>query len=72
MTKPETCGDCGYFAPTDAAHGVCHRRAPGPLSSVDSARPAAWACWPLVAVDDWCGEFKSHSETTVEPADDPA
>ena len=57
------CADCRYFDPTlgnNETQGVCRRRAPAPEPRLvqavlqyddDTAR------WPIVLVDEWCGEF---------------
>jgi hypothetical protein len=45
-------------------HGECRRHAPPALSILNSEYED-WnhsAVWPLVAVYNWCGEFKRHDQ----------
>lgn len=50
------CIDCEYAEPVILPDGMlrCRRYAPGPIAG--GAEPAG-AAWPIVAPEDWCGEF---------------
>jgi hypothetical protein len=58
-----TCADCRY---QDFRHGLrtCRRHSPRPgLQQHDEALPRAEVAWPIVEMDDWCGE---HEPVSVE------
>ncbi|MHA2068753.1 MAG: hypothetical protein ACXABY_30685 [Candidatus Thorarchaeota archaeon] len=66
-----TCIDCRFFERQDS---TCRkyppRLAPGWETKAKDGSVIPLAVWPLVAVDDWCGEFKEklgHKETEPCP-----
>ena len=46
------CNTCAFF---NEAKSQCRRNAPTPSSETETNA----AHWPVVASDDWCGEYKS-------------
>ena len=63
MDNPESdlpsCASCAWFDHYWSDEGFCRRNAPiGRLDFADN-RPALRAFWPVVAVCDWCGEYKA-------------
>jgi len=57
------CEGCEWFACSDE---TCRKHAPRAELHVDRPyyRPAYW---PLVAVDDWCGEFEAKESLRERP-----
>jgi NAD-dependent dihydropyrimidine dehydrogenase PreA subunit len=59
---PQTCGGCRYFKPVWSGWGECHRFPPVVVWAIinregcQQSEPTTTR--PLVAVDDFCGEFK--------------
>ncbi len=58
--QPE-CQNCKFFRKFNTEYygientiGRCHRYAPRPTSERDAE---SWG-WPIVSVDDWCGDFQ--------------
>jgi hypothetical protein len=63
MTKAR-CDACGYFTLVTGVEGTCRRAAPRPGPAADAAAVG----WPVVRVDDWCGEYyPSAAALTGEP-----
>lgn len=55
MNNPNSvCENC-YFLKPDTME--CRRRAPDPAAEVRGGASVVNAVWPIVANDDWCGEF---------------
>jgi len=56
------CRYCRFFSPEPpragekVKFGRCHRYAPGPCTDM-----SRHGYWPLVRIDDWCGEFRDKS-----------
>jgi hypothetical protein len=53
------CRDCSFFGRVDANVGVCHRSPP----------PSNGDTRPVVACDDWCGEFKAERRSYGQATD---
>ncbi len=49
------CRRCKFHNAKTGEYGDCRRHAPKPTSVPN------WE-WPLVAADDWCGEFRPDAE----------
>ena len=76
MTDPlaaARCWDCRFGAGDADGRFICRRRSPVPRYQVtwydrngprdeDKHLEAAFAIWPQVALDDWCGEFQLIAE----------
>jgi hypothetical protein len=64
-TESPNCEDCRFFDAVVDTHGECRRYAPRVQFERNHNRPKevwlknAYAIWPFVAPDDWCGEFSS-------------
>lgn len=53
-----TCKDCKYQALKDGVL-TCRRNAPKPgLKQHEEAMPKIEVIWPIVKMDDWCGEHE--------------
>ena len=50
MKENFKCNQCGFFELTDLMVGDCRRSAP------------EQGGWPMVEVDDWCGDFEPSQE----------
>jgi hypothetical protein len=63
MKPPETCATCKYALPVpghETAAVFCRRYAPRALSETRPTPAQAtphFADFPIVAADNWCGEF---------------
>jgi hypothetical protein len=66
MSEPYCC-DCKYFESDDMKRrrpsffGSCHRHAPVPCTRVNRNHLFRIAYWPLVSLNDWCGNFEPRS-----------
>ena len=62
-----SCSTCRFFEPGDP-DGECRRHAPRVQFERNYNIPkkqwlrSAYAIWPLVDLDDWCGEFDRSVE----------
>jgi hypothetical protein len=62
-TEPPNCQDCRFFEVVEDTHGECRRHAPRVQFERNHNQPKAvwlknaYAIWPFVAPDDWCGEY---------------
>jgi hypothetical protein len=67
VSDDATCSNCRFFEP-DSSAGACRRYAPRVQfernHNIKKKRwlQMAYAIWPLVAPDDWCGEHTSIAE----------
>lgn len=50
------CADCKFFEKSDEDFGTCRRYAPRPKSG--AAGTICFAQWPIVEVEERCGEFE--------------
>ena len=57
---PENCRQCRFLQLDHARNeaGYCRRYPPVLIGGDDEAM----FCFPIVAVDEWCGEFKAVSQ----------
>jgi hypothetical protein len=61
--KNMSCGTCRYALSMDQFMAECHRNAP-----CHRQQNISIPCWPIVRLDDWCGEYhageygKCHKE----------
>lgn len=58
---PKICEHCVYFEQQDENTGFCRRHAPTPSPTDDPDY------WPLVLVNDWCGEYAPSTQTSIRP-----
>lgn len=54
-----SCGDCRYSAAVEGVYTCC-RYAPKPQVVQIEELVGYAAEWPVVDVDDWCGEFMAR------------
>jgi hypothetical protein len=62
MAAPtNTCEDCHFFEANkdDESIGLCRRNPPVGAASIDEK-----GYWPVVDIDDWCGEYKHDGSST--------
>jgi len=76
-TKPRTyCESCTYFNEqvhiheTDIGRGRCHRYPPVFTESSSGDKAHHWQ-FPLVQIDNWCGEYAARSTVTSADAANP-
>lgn len=67
-----TCEFCRYSLPVPDGSGrlICRRHPPTPVYNPQAAATDEYtpAKWPVVALNWWCGEFKSEAAATEVPA----
>ena len=54
------CAECRYFRDADNEAGLCRRYAPRPALFADGDDGAEIAVWPIVAEDEWCGDWAAR------------
>jgi hypothetical protein len=69
------CDTCAYFSVTPPArainnsraqfYGQCRRGPPTVVVLANNGVPYAATEWPIVAKEDFCGEFKAAAKTAV-------
>lgn len=59
MSETPTCATCRYFDRTGSGYGWCRRYAPRSYVGIEHRDEAAASYFPLVAEDDWCGEWRA-------------
>jgi len=54
------CKECRYFDSwgSSSEKGECKRYAPRPNNRLLKEPDEFYAEWPLVTIDEWCGEFE--------------
>lgn len=62
MSETPTCATCRYFDRTGSGYGWCRRYAPRSYVGIEHRDEAAASYFPLVAEDDWCGEWQETAE----------
>jgi lysozyme len=67
MTE-ESCGTCFFHRAGKDDEGECHAHPPL-ATSTSNAKARAFALWPIVAWNDWCGEYEpAAAEAAEQPA----
>lgn len=60
----KSCEHCRFYDTSDQmndANGICRRRSPV-IVSVDDFRNSTCGEFPVVAIDDWCGDFEEEPD----------
>jgi hypothetical protein len=52
----QVCGNCRFYS------SVCRRYAPRPGALCDANGDLQLVDWPMVEVDDWCGEWQGRAQ----------
>ena len=56
------CDQCRYYVAHDTAamapHGHCHHGPPQAWSGDERIGQSPSSIWPIVAPDDWCGQYQ--------------
>ncbi|MFC1745019.1 hypothetical protein ACFL35_13585 [Candidatus Riflebacteria bacterium] len=53
----EYCENCIFFEEREGGKGICRRYPPCP-----KPEGGITAFWPVIELDDWCGEFEADEE----------
>jgi hypothetical protein len=62
VAMKRSCADCRFFDASDTRDGYCRRNAPrSHLVAADAGDELrVRGVWPIVAADDWCGQWEKH------------